>query len=160
MATLWDLTDEFQKLYDDEEVGDEQLQLVAGQIMNKAEGAAKFIQSLQADEKSIAEEIAYLALKKKRVQSKIERMKNYVKENMIHINTLKIQAGVFTLAVQNNSASSVVITGPAEDLPSEWQKITVEPDKKQIIADIKAGNDLVDDESKVKVVTGKHLRIR
>ena len=66
-----------------------------------------------------------------------------------------VPAGEFRIKRQRNSQASVVLDIDAEDLPEDYQKVTVEADKDALKYAIKAG-EVIDG---VNVETGEHVRI-
>ena len=76
--------------------------------------------------------------------------------DMIENDEQVVPAGDFKIARQRNSQPSVVLDVDPEDLPSDYQKVTIEADKDALKYAINAG-EVIDG---VNVVTGEHIRIR
>ena len=67
-----------------------------------------------------------------------------------------VPAGIFKIARQRNSQPSVIIDIEPEDLPRDYQKVNIEPDKDALKQAINAGETI----NGVDLKTGEHIRIR
>lgn len=130
MATLYELTGQWLELYDmadDPEINPDvwfdTIEGIEGEIEVKAEGYAKLIRQLEADQAALDTEAARLKDKSKTIENKIKRLKDYFKQSMEATGKTKIQAGIFTFAVQKNGGKTPIEYAPdmvVGDLPLEY----------------------------------------
>ncbi len=130
--TLYELTGQWQELYDmadDPEINPDAwfdtMEGIEGEIEVKAEGYAKVIKQLEADQAALDAEAARLKDKSKTIENKIKRVKERLKESMEATGKMKLQAGIFTFAVQKNGGKVPVEYAPdivVEELPLEYPK--------------------------------------
>lgn len=137
MGTLFDITAEFQQLYEmatdpecDEEVFAGTLEALTGELEIKASGYTNVIKQLEMEAKQ-ADEIAKSFQDKKKVrENHIKRMKEALKGAMETIGVDKIEADPFTIKLQKNGGlQPLKITG---DIPPEMMKVIYEPDNDRI----------------------------
>jgi len=133
MGTLFDITAEFQQLYEmatdpecDEEVFAGTLEALTGELEIKASGYTNVIKQLEMEAKQ-ADEIAKSFQDKKRVrENHIKRMKEALKGAMETIGVTQIVADPFTIKLQKNGGKAPIeITG---DVPQNLMRITYEND--------------------------------
>ena len=67
-----------------------------------------------------------------------------------------VPAGIFKIARQSNSQPSLILDIEAEDLPSDYQKLTIEVDTDALKQALKAGEKI----DGAKLEKGEHVRIR
>lgn len=145
MATLYELQNQFQKVYEmedlDEEVLNDTLESIDAEIEIKAEGYAKLIKNLSADEIALDEEIKRLQSKKEVVKNKVFRLKTSLQDAMLAVGKSKFKSGLFTFNVQKNAPSVDVVNLKA--IPERYF-VQQEPklDKKSLLADLKAGEEI------------------
>ena len=84
-----------------------------------------------------------------------KKLKNRLLFDMQENDEQAAPAGDFKIARQRNSQPSVVLSIQAEDLPAEFQKVTVDADKDALKFAINAG-EVIDG---VDLETGEHIRI-
>ena len=144
MATLYELTSEWLQVYEmvgevDQEVIDDTLESIEGEIEDKAEGYGKIITQLNADADALAVEIRRLQAKKKVAENAVDRMKHRLQESMDAIGTKTIQTKLFKFRIQKNPPK-VVIDRP-ESVPEAFL-IPQEPklDTKSISEALKRGD--------------------
>lgn len=120
----------------------------------KVENTAKVIKSLDADVNTIEEEIKRLNARKTALKNNAANLKNYLQEEMDRVGKTKIKGSLFNVGIQNNPPSLRL----ADEFENQRYLIEVVPkyDKKAILADLKAGKEVVGAE----VVQGRSLRIR
>lgn len=130
MATLYELTGQWQELYDmadDPEINPDvwfdTMEGLEGEIEVKAEGYAKVIKQLEADQAALDTEAARLKDKSKTIENKIKRVKERLKESMQATGKTKLQAGIFTFAIQKNGGKAPIEYAPdmvVGELPLEY----------------------------------------
>lgn len=75
------------------------------EVESKAESVAQYIKSLTAETDALAAEIKILQQRKKSKESKIENMKNYLKDCLIQTGMNKIETSRCLLSIRNNAES-------------------------------------------------------
>ncbi len=151
--TLYELTAQFQQLADalvraaeDPELETAiaaMLEDTAGNLEEKAEGYARVIRNFEAEAKMYREEEKRLAEKRKVCENSIERLKNNLQAAMAQTGMRKFSSGVFSFAiVKNGGKAPIVEIPPAEELPEELTRVTIEPDKDAIRKYIEETGDL------------------
>lgn len=160
MASLYELTGKWLEVYEmtgevEQEVIDDTLESIEGEIENKATGYGMVIKQLEADASALAEEIKRLQAKKKAAENTIDRMKARLQESMLAIGTKKITTPLFSFGIQKNPPK-VVIDNP-EAVPARYL-IPQEPkvDTKGILTDLKGGELM----TWAHLEQGESLRIR
>ncbi|MCP4392761.1 MAG: hypothetical protein GY804_00560 [Alphaproteobacteria bacterium] len=133
---LYELTEEFTTMYNDDDVDDLALEKVAKTIQKKAEDIVKLMKSWHSDSKAIAEEVKLLNAKKRASDNRIKSMKKYILENMEDLKMDVLPAGAFKLKTVTVNKATVDVED-AEVLPKEYQKQTITADKTKILEDYK-----------------------
>ena len=129
------------------------------QIVSKADAFGSYLRELEARETAIADEIARLAARKKRLASRMAWMKAYAVTALRNMDRPRIDGTLFTLAIQKNPPS-VQITVLPDALPAEYVRVipeTREPDRKTILDALKAGVEIA---GATLAETTYHLRVR
>lgn len=85
-----------------------------------------------------------------------KRLKKRLLEDLQQHGEEVVNAGKFKIARQSNSQPSLVLSVDAENLPSDYQKVTVEADNDALKQALKAGEKIVG----AKLEKGEHIRIR
>lgn len=165
MASLYELTNDVQKLWDlmEEGILDDEMLIGAMETSQeelniKLENYCKFIRNLESDIAGLKEEEKRLASKRKTMENTIERTKAAMQQAMTVAGEKKIKGSLFSLTIQNNPPSVVMDVNHIEDVPEEYL-IYQDPkvDRKKIAEDIKAGKDL---EGLAHLEQNESLRIR
>lgn len=107
-------------------------------IEDKAENIAKLIKNLEADVKVIKEEEQRLADRRRSIESKIVRLKEYLQQQLEVAGLQKVKRPTITVAIQNNPPS--VEIADEKLIPSEFM-IPQDPkiDKMAILERLKNG---------------------
>ncbi|WP_199425800.1 siphovirus Gp157 family protein [Thermaerobacillus caldiproteolyticus] len=107
-------------------------------IEDKVENIAKLIKNLEADVKVIKEEEQRLADRRRSIESKIVRLKEYLQQQLEVAGLQKVKRPTITVAIQNNPPS--VEIADEKLIPSEFM-IPQDPkiDKKAILERLKNG---------------------
>ena len=120
MATLYKLTEEYLELLDlleedsvDQEVVNDTLEGVGGEIEVKADNCAKLIQELNGSANTLDAEID--RLKKRR---DAQNLKKYIESAMIATGKKKFKTDLFGFNIQKNPPSAVI--DREEDIPEEY----------------------------------------
>lgn len=158
--SLYELTDDFNKLMELEEEDDittALVEIVAGEIEQKAENVCKFIKMLDTTAEQFKTEEERIRGARKALENKAERVRDYMKQALLNANIDKVNAGTFKVSV-GLSPGSVAIDDLAS-IPPRFLTIIPEqyqPDKAAIKAAIKAGEDVPG----ARIDCGFMLRIR
>lgn len=126
-------------------------------IREKTGNIARWILNIDGKVGSVDVEIERLQKRKKFAINLQERLKEYIRINMVRADIQKIETDIFTIAVQKNPPS-VDITNE-EIIPAGYKVIKqiISVDKKQLLNDLKEGKKI---EGCHIVLDKTHLRIR
>ena len=142
LPALYKLTEDFEKLMElegDEDVVNALVQIVAGEIEQKAESVCKFVKILETTAVQFKAEEQRIAAARKALENRAEHVRDYMKQALLNANIDKVQAGTFKVAV-SLSPGSVSIDDLAA-IPAKFLTVIPEqyvPDKAAIKAAIKA----------------------
>ena len=148
--TLYELTAEYMQLLEIAEDPDTDVQVlmdtmegVSGEIEEKADGYAKVMKELEAEEQKIKNEVDRLNVRRLSISNNIRAMKLRLQESMKLTGKTKFKTDLFSFGIQKNPPSVVIDEQYLENLPQEYL-IPQEPkvDKTKIKEDLKAGKDL------------------
>lgn len=123
--TLYELTEQYLQLLAfaedpdvDPQVISDTLEGLDGDIEEKADGYAKVIRQLEADEAALKAEIDRLTARKRTIGNSIDRMKEHLKQAMILCEKPKFKTELFSFGIQKNPPK-VVVDHP-EEVPAGW----------------------------------------
>lgn len=145
--TLYELTNEYKRLYDMAEEMDlspydlkDTLDGMDEELSKKADGYGKVIRQMEADSDAIDAEIKRLTDKKKRIQNNIGSMKRSLESTMIELGKKKIKTPLFGFNIQKNPPSVNILD--ESKVPDNFRiKQPDKIDRKSIIAELKeSGN--------------------
>ena len=116
------------------------LEAMTGDFEAKAVNVAKFSGNLDAEATAIKEAEAKMATRRRSIESKSARLKDYLKTNMIDTGITKISCPFFQLAIQK--AADKVIIASESDIPADFMRIKtiIEPDKIALKEALKFGD--------------------
>ena len=98
---------------------------------DKADNIAKMLRAEEGIVAACKEEEARIAARRRVVQNGIDRLKDYLKQNMIATGKTKFKTNLFSFGIQKNGgAAPIYLRVPEEQIPDEFMKITRTPDKK------------------------------
>ena len=161
--SLYNITSKFIELFDNVEEGvitDEEAQEMGSQLalelQNKSISIIAYEKTLEAKEEAIKNEIERLKELKERVSKKIDKFKNYVKDNMETLELSKIETDIGTITVTKNPASVEIYDEALIPEGFKVEKVTVAVDKTAIKEALKsgqtvAGAKLVDDKTSLRI---------
>lgn len=140
MKTLYELTHEHIELMDmleadeldetKEEAIKETLAMIAMDIAEKAEGYCMVLKQMQADAEAIKAEKLRLAKRQSAIENGIERLREALKHSMLITGHTKIKTPLFTL--NTSSRWKAFLDVPDDQIPVEFQKVTIKADMKAI----------------------------
>lgn len=156
-----DYRDAVDKLADldlDEQTVADTLEGMGGELQVKATSVAAFIRNLEASAAAIKDAEAQMAARRRAIENRAARVKDYLLANMIVAGVQKVDSPYFKLAVRDNPPA-VEIYEPGL-IPAGYM-VTPEPpppapDKKAIAAALKAGTEVAG----CKLTRGVRLEIR
>ena len=140
MATLYDITGrlfELLAIADDEDIEPEvfkdTLEGIEGEYDDKIESYCKAIKNLEAEVKAISDEKKRLDSKRKRLESNIDRMKDTVLGSLRLMNKTSAGGKVLRASIRKNGGVlPLIVEAAPDDLPFEFQRVTVEADNEAI----------------------------
>lgn len=142
---LYELSEQYNQLMalemEPEQIADT-LDMITGEIREKAQGIRAVIAHFDAGIDAIDKEIARLSAMKKTATNRVDALTDYLRTNMEATGIKKIECDLFTITLR--SGSPVCIIEDESALPDAYVtvKTTVAPDKRKILADLKDGADI------------------
>ena len=143
---LYDLTGKYKQLMDMEEDLDptlfhDTLDSIDDAIEEKAINYGRIIKMLNADSKTIDDEIKVLQQRKHTIDNKSKLMKDTLTTAMIDTSKQKIKSPLISVWIQKNPAH--VVIPDEKQLQADYFKVTRVPDTKQIAEDLKSGKEIL-----------------
>ena len=148
--TLYELTSEYLDLLAmledpdvDEDLINDTLEGIDGELEAKADGYARVMRQMDADAKAIKAEEERLANRRKSLENRSAALKCRLQQMMEITGKVKFKTELFSFGIQKNPAAVVMDEQYIENIP-ECYLIIQEPkiDKQKIKEDLKAGLDL------------------
>ena len=148
--TLYELTSEYLDLLAmledpdvDEDLINDTLEGIDGELEVKAAGYARVMRQMDADAKAIKAEEERLANRRKSLENRSAALKSRLQQMMEITGKVKFKTELFSFGIQKNPAAVVMDEQYIENIP-ECYLIIQEPkiDKQKIKEDLKAGLDL------------------
>lgn len=107
---LYNLTESYIRLLDmademDDDVYKDTLESIKEPLAEKAENTAKVIKSLEAEAKAIREEEIRLADRRRTLENKGQRLKDYLQSNLEAAGMKKIKGKLLNVSIQKNAPS-------------------------------------------------------
>lgn len=145
MSSIYQLTDDYQRLFDDIaaaiEDGDEpslDAALAAlelqDNIKDKVINIGKYLKNISGSIDGLSKEIARLNARKKSLQRQDERLKAASLAALQMLGIERIDDDIMPVRIQSNSAWSVQIEN-VERLPEQYRQVEYKADKRKLIAD-------------------------
>lgn len=139
---LYEITKQLNELLALEDIPRDQIEdtinLIEEEFECKAEMVAAYISELEADEAGLKSEIARLSERKRVLVSKIDNLKDYLRQNMMASGKTNIKGKLFSITLGKPSPVLDVFV-PVEQLPEQYRVVTVSADNAAIKNAIKAG---------------------
>jgi len=130
-----------QEMEIDEQTFADTLEGLSGELEIKATNVAMFIRNLEASADAIKVAEKAMADRRKLIESKANRLKEYLLENMVRTGITKIESPHFVLSVRKNPPAVDVFN--QEMIPDEYFDIPEPPapslNKNRLKEDLKAG---------------------
>ncbi len=154
---LYEIHDAIKALVDEDgEIDPARLDRFELALQVKAEAIAKVIRNLEASEEAKREEAKRLTTSAVGDKARADWLKSYLKGTLESLALVSLDAGLFKVRIQKNSAPSVTYDGAPESLPERFQMPKIEVRKAALVDAWKRGEELP---PRVKVEQGTHLRI-
>ena len=122
----------------------------------KHEGYVHVIKNSLNTAKGCKAEADFFAKRANALNNLAKRLKDTLKADLIEHDEKSVKAGKYRIARQKNSQPTVNVLIDAEDLPSEFQSVTVDADKAALKQAITHGTEV----DGVDLEYGEHVRIR
>jgi hypothetical protein len=117
------------------------LESLSGDLEVKAMNVAMFIRNLEANADAIKAAEKQMADRRKAIENKAERIKEYLLQNMVRTGITKIECPFFKITVRDNPESLVIESD--KNIPMEYYKQPPPPemvlDKMQLKKDLQMG---------------------
>lgn len=160
MSTLYELTGQYLALMDIAEEADpdvlrDTLELIDGEIEDKADNCAKVIKNLEGESKTIEEEIERLNRKKKGIDNSINSIKKNLERCMIVTGKRKFKTTLFSFGIQKN-APSINVKDESKIPAQFWKKQDPKLDRTSLKEFLKENGNT----EYAELVQGESLRIR
>lgn len=125
-----------------QEVIDDTLEGIRGEIEDKAINVAKAVRNLEVFAEAIKEQEAKMSARRRTIERRAKWLRDYLKRNLEATGNKRIESLWFVLSIQNNRATVDVTDGDA--LPGEFKEdvVTTKYDKNGIYKAIKDGIDV------------------
>jgi len=147
MGTLFEIVNEFEELYElatdpevDSEVWETTLEALTGELEVKSAGYVNVIKQLEMEAKQAKEISRQFADKQKTRENHIKQMKEALLYAMQNTGMDKVEAGDFTIKIQNNGGSQPLVIDGA--VPDTYNKLIIEPDNERIRRALEEGKEL------------------
>lgn len=155
---LWELSDEIAELdnaiatiNDDETIPEDEKESLLNELFSqylesdeqftqKAVNVASYIKYLEDLAELRKLEVKRLTALKQNAENQAQRLRGYLVMHMSRLNKKKLEGVNVKLSIRRKPAT-LEINCDVEDLPTEYQRITIEPDKAKIKAFIKEHGD-------------------
>ena len=160
MSSLYELTGQYLSLMDiaedaDPDVLRDTLELIDGEIEDKADNYAKVIKNLEGESKTIEEEIERLNRKKKGIDNSIDSIKKNLERCMNVTGKRKFKTTLFSFGIQKN-APSVNVKDESKVPAQFWKKQDPKLDRTSLKEFLKKNGNT----DYAELVQGESLRIR
>jgi hypothetical protein len=127
-----------------DDVMEDTLGSLGGELQVKAQSVACFIRNLEATAASIKEAEAQMAARRKALENRAARVKDYLHASMLMAGVEKLECPLFRMSIRNNPAA-VEVYQP-ELIPQQYMRQPEPPppavDKKAIAEALKAGQEV------------------
>lgn len=142
---LYEITKQINELLAMEDIPREQIEdtinLIEEEFEGKAEMVAAYISELEADEAGMKAEIDRLSERKRVLTTKIDNLKDYLRQNMLASGKTNIKGKLFSITLGKPSHVLDVFV-PVEQLPEQYCVVKFSADNAAIKAALKAGTEI------------------
>lgn len=146
--TLYQISDQYlqdvaklNELDIDDQTFADTLESLSGELEVKTTNVAMFVRNLEASAEAIKQAEAAMTARRKAIENKAERIRQYLLDNMQRTGISKIECPYFKIALRDNPDS--VVIDPLAVIPAEYLRQPEPPpptaDKAALKAALKAG---------------------
>ena len=121
LPSLYQLTDNMLEVLAADDVTDEQIEAAFGALTEKSNHICHFLADLGGEIDKFKAEEKRIDDRRKAMENKDKRIREYIKENMVRLELDKLTAGTFTITVAP-SVGSLEITD-AERIPAQYKTV-------------------------------------
>ena len=151
---MYELTDAFIELATNEELTDEEIQAqlenLEMELEEKVANGIGLIQSLKATADAMNNEIQRLSLRKKALENRIVKIKNYYESELSRIGKKKILTSRGTMTITKCGGKMPMKIDDENLVPQNFKKIVYEVDKEKLREALEDG----------EIISGAHLEER
>jgi hypothetical protein len=133
------------------------MESITDSIEVKVENYAKMIRHLEGEQLMLKAEEERISKRRKSLESQVKRLKEGMQLSMELTGKEKIKSSLFTIWIQESKSASVDVTNEKQ-LLKEYKIPGITIDKKQLLADLKAGK--VVRGAKLQESSSKSVRIK
>lgn len=145
MSTLYEITEDYLRLLEmlesdddiDPQTFKDTLEGIEGEFETKADGYARVLKELEADEKKFKAEIERMTARRNSLNNNIQRLKQHLYDSMKAIGRPKFKTDLFSFNIQKNGGLPPIDIMPGMKIPDEYCKS--EPDNTKIREALKSG---------------------
>lgn len=105
------------------------LEALTGELEEKAINVAMFLKNMEATAEAIKNAEVEMAKRRKALENRVQWLKDYLKDNMLHTGVTKIECPYFKLSVQANPAAVAVFDEDVIPLLYKQQIVSWKVDK-------------------------------
>lgn len=109
-----------EKDWDDQTFADT-LESLSGDLEFKATNVAMFIRNLDASAEAIKEAELQMAIRRKAIETKSEKIREYLLENMLRTGIKKIECPYFKISIRDNP-ESLIVDSEIANIPNEYYR--------------------------------------
>ena len=165
MSSLFDLAGEYKELYamltdadeDEQQVVEDTLEAVIGEIEVKAEGYVCLLNRLDMELSACKKHRDEWARAYTVRENAIKRLKQRAADAMMQMGKKEIKAGDNVIKLKGNGGTAPLILDENKEVPQSYMKVILEPDKEKIRKAIEGGAEL--DFAHI-APRGKHIEIK
>jgi phage host-nuclease inhibitor protein Gam len=157
-APLYALSGQYLAVQERAEAGEDVadlLEALHGDIEHKAAALVRLARDLELDSDKVAEEQRRLAARKKAIDNNVERLREYLRTNMLATGIHRVKAATFSIALSDGPERVDVVDETL--VPEAFVRTKREVDKAKVLAAYKAHGELV---AGTSITRGTRLVIR
>ena len=159
--SLYEITNAFPTLMESEEITEEDKNKIKAELtmllQQKSQNIIGYIKNIELTINAMKEEEKRIAENRKSLESKLDKFKQYVKENMERLGITKMETELGTLSIAKNPLSVEIEN--EDEIPAEFKQeiVTIKIDKTAIknhfkeTGEVAAGVQIVDDKTSLRI---------
>lgn len=159
--SLYEITNAFPTLMESEEITEEDKNKIKAELtmllQQKSQNIIGYTKNIELTINAMKEEEKRIAENRKSLESKLDKFKQYVKENMERLGITKMETELGTLSIAKNPLSVEIEN--EDEIPAEFKQeiVTIKIDKTAIknhfkeTGEVAAGVQIVDDKTSLRI---------